>query len=114
MLTVPAFLLGAVAVIGAGAAAVAIAEAVRRPRGVLEERGRAELKRKAPTDAAAARALREALLRDLERQSAVRRDLERDRGRGEGRAALLRDIERAEQATRAELAQVELWIGAGR
>ena len=51
------------------------------------------------------------LSRDLARQKAVRRDLEGDRASGAGREALLRDIERAEQATRNEIAQIEMWIG---
>lgn len=100
------------AVIAVGAAAVAIAEfALGAPGSALEERRRSELRQRAPFEKRAAKELRERLLQDLARQGAVRRDLEGDRARGSTQAALLRDIERAEQATRNEIAQIEMWIG---
>ena len=112
MVTTPIFMLVAGAVVAVGAAAVAIAElALGTPRSALEERRRNDLRRRAPFEKRAARQLREGLLRDLARQKAVRRDLEGDRASGAGREALLRDIERAEQATRNEIAQIEMWIG---
>ncbi len=111
----PVFMVVALAVIGVGAAAVTILElALGRPRAFLEERRRGDLRRRAPFDKRAAKALHEALLRDLARQTAVRRDLERDRAAGSRHAALLRDVERAEQVTLQEIAQIEMWIGAGR
>jgi hypothetical protein len=112
MVSTSIFLLVAGAVIAVGAAAVAIAElALGTPRSALEVRRRADLRRRAPFEKRAARQLREGLLQDLARQRSVRRDLEGDRAGGSGQAALLRDIERAEQATRNELAQIEMWLG---
>ncbi len=114
VLTVPVFLLGAFAVVGAGAAALAIAELAQgKPRAFLEERHKADLRRRAPYDQRAAKELHERLLQDLARQQAVRRDLERDRAAGSRHEALLRDVERAEQITRNEIAQIEMWLGAG-
>ena len=40
----------------------------------------------------------------------MRRDIERDRGTADDRAGLLRDLERASQVTRDELAGVETWL----
>jgi len=115
MVATPIFMLVALAVIMAGTAAVAIAElALGAPRSALEERRRSELRQRAPFEQRAAKELRERLLLDLARQRAVRRDLEGDREGGSRDAALLRDIERAEQATRNEIAQVEMWIGLDR
>jgi hypothetical protein len=110
--TPPVFLLVLLGVIGVGTAAVVIAElALGRPRAILEERRRADLRRRAPLDKRAAKELRDRLLQDLARQEAVRRDLERNRAANSKDAALLRDIERAEQATRNEIMQIEMWIG---
>ena len=115
MVTTPIFMLVAGAVVAVGAAVVAIAElALGTPRSALEERRRNDLRRRAPFEKRAARQLREGLLQDLARQRAVRRDLEGDRASGSRNAALLRDIERAEQATRNEIAQIEMWIGMDR
>jgi len=112
MVATPIFMTVALAVVVGGAAAVAIAEfALGAPRSALEERKRSELRRRAPFEKRAARELHDGLLRDLARQGAVRRDLEADRASGPARAALLRDIERAEQATRNEIAQIEMWMG---
>jgi len=111
----PVYLLVALAVVVVGAAGVTIAElAAGRPRAFQEERRKAQLRRRAPFDKRAAKELHEQLLHDLTRQQAVRRDLERDRIAGPKHEALLRDVERAEQLTRNEIAQMEMWLDAGR
>ncbi len=78
-----------------------------------DEERRADLRQRAPYDRAAAKDLRRRLLLDLRRQQAVRKDPQTDRGTRQERAGLLQDLERAEQATRDELAQVEMWLDRG-
>jgi len=63
----------------------------------------AYLRERAQFDRRAARQLRSCLV-------AVRRDLQGERGTGADQAGLLQDVERAEQATRDELARVDVWL----
>ncbi len=83
----------------------------QRTRVGRDEARKADLRRRAPLERGAARQLRKQLLEELRVQEAVRKDLVTDRGTQEERAALLQDLERAEQATRDELARVEMWLG---
>jgi len=111
MVTSPVFMLVALGVVLVGTIAVMVGEAtLGSPRAVLEERRRAELRRRAPHDKRAARELLERLREDLARQAAVRRDLEREGAAATRGVALLHDMENAERATRDEITQVEMWM----
>ncbi len=70
----------------------------------------AYLRGTAQLDRRAARQLRSCLVHDPRAQQAVRRDLQGERGTGADQAGLLQDVERAEQATRDELARVDVWL----
>ena len=50
---------------------------------------------------------------DLKRHEAVRRHLRRDSGSDPDLAALMQAVERADQATRQQIAQIETWLGPG-
>ena len=103
----------AIATLVLGGFAVAIVAGdfrLRLPRPGGRRLLKAELRQRAPYDRGAAKELRRELLGELRHQQAVRRDIESDRGTAEDRAGLLRDLERAEQVTRDELAGVETWL----
>jgi hypothetical protein len=100
----------------AGWAVVVIVEELKlgASRVGRDERRKADLRQRAPIEKRAANQLRKQLLRELRIQEAVRKDLQADRGTGDEQAGLLQQVERAEQATRDELARVEMLLGRGR
>ncbi len=111
MLTVPVFVFGVFAVFAIGAGVLAIVETtLGSAREAPEERQRAELWRRAPHERRAAKELRERLMHDLRMQQSVRRDLEGKDVTSPEHAAFVRDLERAERATRDEIARVEVWL----
>lgn len=110
-LTYNFFFTAAFLLFGLGAAAIIIGEVRLGSRRTAGTEGqRAFLRERAQFDRRAAKQLRSCLLHDLRTQQAVRKDMERDRPAGADQAGLLQDIERAEQATRNELAQVDVWL----
>lgn len=102
---------------GAVGAILAVATVLRRRRTALpaasEDRERRELRLNAPFDRSAAMELRSRLLDDLKRHEAVRRHLQHDGGTDREVALLLQSVERADQETRQQIAQVEAWLGPG-
>ncbi len=107
--------------VGCGAAGVLLAAVVAalRPRpgshplAASEERDRRDLRLSGRLDRRSAAELRRRLQEDLRRHEAVRRHLEgveRDREV----TALLELVSRSAQATRAEIADVEMWLSRDR
>jgi len=103
---------------GAVGALLAVGTVVRRKRPVLpaasEDRERLALRRSAQFDRSAATDLRERLMDDLKRHQAVRRHLQGHGGDDPDLAVLIQAVDRAERATRQQLADIEPWLGPGR
>jgi hypothetical protein len=102
---------------GAVGALLAVGAVLRHKRSVLpaasEDRERLELRVDAQCDRTAATELRERLMDDLKRHQAVRRHLQRDSGNDPELAALIQAVDRAERATRQQIADIEPWLGSG-
>jgi hypothetical protein len=110
-LTYNFFFTAAFLLFGLGAAAIIIGEVrLGSRRAAPTEPQKAYLRERAQFDRRAARQLRSCLVHELRTQQAVRRDLQGQRTAGADQAGLLQDIERAEQATRDELARVDVWL----
>ena len=98
-------------IVGGGAAAIILGEiSLGRARPERLERRKAELRLRAPFEKRAARQLRRLLLRELRGMAAVRKDLEGDRSAGKSPEGVVRDLERAEQVARNEIARAEVWL----
>lgn len=110
-LTYNFFFTAAFLLFGLGAAAIIIGEVrLGSRRAARTESQKAYLRERAQFDRRAAKQLRSCLVHDLRTQQAVRKDLQGEHAAGADHAGLLHDVERAEQATRDELARVDVWL----
>ncbi len=111
VVTLPVIVFGLLGASCVGAVVVAILEStLGSARSAPEGRQRAELWSRAPHERAAAKELRQRLQHDLRMQEQVRKDLAREDVTDPRHAAMMRDLDRAEQATRDEIARVEVWL----
>ncbi len=107
-------------VCGAGGALLAARAAAALPQQRTsltadEARARRELRISGRFDRASALELRRRLVEDLRRHEAVRRHLEHAGGEQDREVtALLELVDRSAQATRHEIADVEMWLSIGR